>query len=122
MSVLALILPLGLIVLAALPGHWNPLLALSAVPLNFAFLAFLSVEVFSLDTYRNDGRNRWATGDGADHVLYIATIATAVIASGLFVLMASRKSSRSVVRPTLLLNGAADLILGVLVFVRFATT
>jgi hypothetical protein len=100
-GLLALMLPFGLIVLAAMPVHSDRALALWAVPLNFAFLALLSVGVFELDTYRNDGKSRWATGDGTDHILYIVTVGIVALASGLFVLMAARKSSGWVVRPSL---------------------
>ena len=83
------------------------------------FVALVSVFVFGADTYTNDGRSRWATRGGTDHILYIATVAAAVVASGLFAVMAARKSSGWVVRPSLLLSGAGDFILGLLVGLAF---
>ena len=120
MAFLALTLvAFGLIVSAAMPGHWHRLIALWAVPLNLGFVALVSVFVFGADTYTNDGRSRWATRGGTDHILYIATVAAAVVASGLFAVIAARKSSGWVVRPSLLLSGAGDFILGLLVGLAF---
>lgn len=120
--VFALILPIALVVLAAAPGHRNRARALWAVPLNLAFLALLSTGVFALDTYRNDGRSRWETGQWADHVLYVVTVGFVAVASVLLVGLALRTSSGRAVRPSLLLTAVGDAVLGVLVTVAYSTT
>jgi len=107
---LAPIIALGLVGLAVMPRGWR--LASLAVGFNLAFAAAMSVYVFGLDGYTNNGTTRWQNRTAVAHGLYLATMLLTAIWIALFGL-AARRSRGVVVGPTLVaVSGAVDLILG----------
>jgi hypothetical protein len=86
---------------------------------NIAFGALMTAYVFGANTYTDDGRSRWATRGGADHTLYVVTIVVAAACAVLFAVLARQGTRGWIVRPALLLSGAADAVLGYLLVLAF---
>ena len=78
----------------------------------------MTAYVFGPDTYTNSG-SRWGNRGATAHTLYIAAMGVAGLFIALFLRLAARGARGRAARPTLLLSGVGNVVLGftlVLVF------
>ena len=113
-----------LIGLAVLPGqrtaallavrpvlHGPRALAWLGAGFTLAFAVLMTAYVFGLDTYTNRG-SRWGNRGATAHTVYLAAMGVAGLFIALFLLLAARGTRGRDARPTLLLSGAANVVLG----------
>jgi hypothetical protein len=125
MGALALLIALGLIVLALVPRAALDLmprglaLALVAAALNIAFAGLITWYVFRTQVGLHN-ESAWNNRlDAGEHRLYVVVMGVVALSVAVLVLLALRRTNTSLVRGAILASGVVNLVLGWMVLIAF---